>query len=215
MQFSLLDFFFPKRSLTGREGEWVMCFERERIVPCLTVELAAFLRTQGIHHVDSIVSAVPYAGAKLLQRAIRMFKYSRVRAVEGELVRLLAFVAAARRDVCGAAVLCPVPLHWTRNLERGFNQARVLADGIGTVAKMPVADLLRRTRSTGHQAHRRRTERMLAMRGAFRVRSGAKVPARVVLIDDIATTGATLDACAKALKDAGVRYVEAWVVARG
>ena len=76
-------------------------------------------------------------------------------------------------------------------------------------------NLLKRVRATGHQAWRGRAERLISVKGAFGLSKGKSVPDRVILIDDLATTGATLDACAKALKDAGANYVEAWVVAHG
>ena len=77
------------------------------------------------------------------------------------------------------------------------------------------SNLLKRVRDTGHQAWRSREERLCSMLNAFTVRRGVTVPSHVILIDDIATTGATLDACAKALKSSGVQTVDAWVVARG
>lgn len=215
MQISVLDFFFPKRSLTGMEGEWVHAFERNSIMMLLTRETGLALRKRGIEHLDYLVSAAPYDASPVLRRAIRMMKYHRVRAVEGELVRLLTMVARDRRASCAGAALCPVPLHWTREFQRGFNQAEILAGGIAGASGLPVRRLLCRVRPTGHQAHRKRKERMYAMRGAFRVRRHEDLPAHVILVDDIATTGATLDACAKTLKDTGVTRVEAWVVARG
>jgi ComF family protein len=110
-------------------------------------------------------------------------------------------------------VLCPVPLHWSRRFFRGFNQSQLLANVVARERGFLVESLLRRIRPTGHQAKRSREERLVSLHGSFTVVS-QELPHRVILIDDLSTTGATLDACAKCLKDAGVAVVEAWVVAR-
>jgi predicted amidophosphoribosyltransferase len=111
-------------------------------------------------------------------------------------------------------VLCPVPLHWLRRFGRGFNQAECLARVVAAERGLPVRGLLMRIRWTGSQVQRCRSERLTAVRGAFRCRI-PDPPAHLVLIDDLSTTGATLDACARALKEAGARYVEGWVIAHG
>ena len=79
-----------------------------------------------------------------------------------------------------------------------------------------VSELLRRVRPTGHQARRTRAERFVGVRDAFAVRGrSATLPPRVILVDDLSTTGATMDMCAKTLKNSGVERVEGLVVAMG
>ena len=112
-------------------------------------------------------------------------------------------------------VLCPVPLHWTRKFHRGFNQAEVIAQSLSAKTGWPVIQLLKRSKPTGHQAFRTRTERFEAMQDVFVSIAKSQTPLCVLLIDDVFTTGATMDSCAKALKRAGVKFVAGLVAAHG
>ncbi len=117
-----------------------------------------------------------------------------------------------------ADLIAPVPLHWTRLLKRRFNQSAELTREVADLAGRPVApDLLRRTRKTATQDGRSREERHANMIGAFVVRDQWReriADARVLLVDDVMTTGATLSACAEACRDAGAARVDALVFAR-
>jgi ComF family protein len=114
--------------------------------------------------------------------------------------------------IAGAEVAVPVPLHASRRRERGFNQAEDLARSIG----LPIVAALRRVRRTPPQADLPAGKRHGNVRGAFAPGSDCpSITGRiVVLIDDVSTTGATLDACARVLKDAGAREVRALTAAR-
>ncbi|MBP1605131.1 MAG: utilization protein GntX [Acidobacteria bacterium] len=139
-------------------------------------------------------------------------KYGRHRSVAG---RLSALVRAEMGDVlAGADCVVPVPLHWTRHWTRGFNQAADLAKGLG----LPVVHGLARARRTASQTTLSSGRRHANVKGAFVVQHG-RVPRilrgrTVVLVDDVCTTGATLEACARVLVGAGVREVRAVTVAR-
>ncbi|HAI98879.1 TPA: ComF family protein [Candidatus Peribacteria bacterium] len=207
----LLDFLFPRRSLTGKGGQWITPAERSRLKTYPVIEREEILRKRGLKFLDTLRAASAYRDCPLLKKAIQTFKYGRVRSLAGDLAALIDTVAPPLKD----AVLCPVPLHWTRLVMRGFNQSELLADAVSARRRLPVQKLLKRVRSTGHQALRPgRSERFMAIEGAFRCTT-KNVPACVILIDDLSTTGATLDACAKVLKETGVQKVEAWVVAHG
>jgi predicted amidophosphoribosyltransferase len=128
-------------------------------------------------------------------------------------------VAAALADaiVVSAApppvdVITWVPLARRRLAERGYDQSRALAVGLGRRTGIPARRLLRRAVATGPQAQRRGRERREAMRGAFAVTRTP--PARVLLVDDVLTTGATAGACAEALAAAGARAVHLVTAAR-
>jgi ComF family protein len=108
----------------------------------------------------------------------------------------------------------PVPLHWTRRLERGFNQADLLARGIARALDRPVeGSLLRRVRRGPRQLGLSRRERRRVLRGVFAAAPAAR-GRRILLIDDVVTTGATLEAGALALRRAGARSVVAFAICR-
>jgi ComF family protein len=114
-----------------------------------------------------------------------------------------------------ADLIAPVPLHWTRLLKRRFNQSAELSREVAELAGAPSApDLLRRTRQTETQDRKNRAERHDNMDGAFAVRDQWRTRidgARVLLVDDVMTTGATLSACAEACRAAGAALVFARV----
>jgi ComF family protein len=114
-----------------------------------------------------------------------------------------------------ADVLVPVPLHSSRLAERGYNQSALLAAELSRATGLPVADgPLRRIRPTEPQMALPAERRRANVVGAFAVRSAELVGARVLLIDDVCTTGSTLEACAAALKAAGTLQVRALTLAR-
>jgi ComF family protein len=117
-----------------------------------------------------------------------------------------------------AELIVPVPLHWTRLARRRFNQAALLALALGRVAGRPVSpDLLERKRATSSQGHLGRLARFRNVKGAIRV-APRHLPTvenrRVLLIDDVITTGATIEAAAKALISAGARGVDVLALAK-
>ena len=125
-------------------------------------------------------------------------------------------VAGAPPDLLAAgAQLVPVPLHPTRTRRRGFNQAERLAAAIGCRTGMPVSDCLRRRGpAAGRQVGRGRADRLAGIGDAVELGPGLAAPPDVVLVDDVVTTGATLAACAAALRGAGARRVRAVSYAR-
>jgi ComF family protein len=149
-----------------------------------------------------------YDGA--LRAVIHAFKYGDRRSLARPLAELMRRRGSQMLD--GAAAAIPVPLHASRRRERGFNQAEDLARHL----RLPVVGALERVRPTTAQAALPAARRHGNVRGAFAPTkaAGALRGAVVVLIDDVSTTGATLDACARALKAAGVGEVRALTAAR-
>jgi ComF family protein len=114
-------------------------------------------------------------------------------------------------------VLMPVPLHPLRLAERGFNQSALLARGVASRTNMHLAlDAVRRTRATTAQARLKSTSRGKNVSGAFSLSDHARpLPPQVVLLDDVVTTGCTVDACAQPLREAGVSVVGVLTCALG
>jgi ComF family protein len=112
-------------------------------------------------------------------------------------------------------VIIPVPLHPARQRERGFNQASLLAELLGKQMSVEYQPLLERVRYTTTQTALDRAERIENLHNAFRLRKNADVRRlRVLLIDDVLTTGSTLSECARILKRAGALSVHAATAAR-
>jgi ComF family protein len=137
-----------------------------------------------------------------------------------DLAPLLAgwMARAGRELLADADALIPVPLHWRRLWARRFNQSATLAREIGKSANVPVLhDALRRARATAHQVGLSKAQRAENVQGAFRVPTDAKgevTGRRIVLIDDVLTSGATSDTCARVLLRAGAKAVDVLVFAR-
>jgi ComF family protein len=113
------------------------------------------------------------------------------------------------------AAIVPLPLHDSRLRQRGYDQALELARPLARALQVPLlADVLKRSRATAPQSELDAGARQRNLRRAFEVRSNGSLPEHVVLVDDVMTTGATLQAAAKQLLRAGVERVDAWVCAR-
>jgi ComF family protein len=125
---------------------------------------------------------------------------------------------AGRELTADADALLPVPLHWRRLWARRFNQSAALARAISDVCGVPVLDgSLKRVRATPQQVGLSKTERADNVQGAFRVPAEQKfniAGRRLLLIDDVLTSGATVDTCARALLRAGAAHVDVLVFAR-
>lgn len=112
--------------------------------------------------------------------------------------------------------IVPVPLHRLRKREREFNQAEILARDLARRRNLPFLDALNRLRYTVTQTHFDRRRRMQNLRDAFELRQNVSVQGKhLLLVDDVLTTGSTLDECARVLLEAGAESVRALTVARG
>jgi ComF family protein len=155
---------------------------------------------------------IAYVFQSPLREAVHQLKYRRVRRIARPLGALMAEHLIAH-PVAIDAVLA-IPLHSTRLAERGFNQAEALAREIANLLDLPlIATGLRRVRATEQQAHLDARARAENMRDAF-AWEGAAPPRRLLLVDDVLTTGATMGACAVVLRNAGAESIHGLALAR-
>jgi ComF family protein len=125
---------------------------------------------------------------------------------------------AGREILAEADALVPVPLHWRRQWARRFNQSAMLAAAISAESRVPIAaGVLKRVKATAQQVGLTRTERASNVQGAFKVPEESKAAVsnrRFVLVDDVLTSGATVEGCARALNRAGAANVDVLIFAR-
>lgn len=224
------DLLFPKRCVgCGRIGAYVCVTCAAGMHPILAHEnicpMCGRLALDGITHprcrtrygVDGLSSAFHYAG--VVRRAVTTVKYRLVTGIARELVSLIPDwrIDAIKQKVGSGSILIPIPLHPSRFRERGFNQAEVLGTCLG--ARMDIrlhAGVLVKKRKTIPQVMMTsRAERIRNMTDVFGMREGVlRIPASVILFDDVFTTGATMRGAAHVLKQNGVRFVWAVTIAR-
>lgn len=219
-----LDLLFPKWCVgCGREGEVICRSCRERLVrvrPPLCPQCgkpqpkgtlcSGCLNWQAA--TDGIRSPFQFEG--VIREAILQLKYRNLRALSETLAELLGDYLTAHP--LPAEVLVPVPLHRKRLRERGYNQSSLLAQKLGKLANLPVVDnSLSRQRQALPQAQSKTVaERRNNVAGAFTCCDQRLKDRQILLIDDVATSGATLNACTAALKAVGATSVWGLTLAR-
>lgn len=239
-----LDIIFPIYCLgCGEEGEWICrrCIEKIELLKKQACPLCGEENSTGARcfnccektALDGVIVAAAYFGKdkkeSLIKNAIHVFKYRFAKDLAEPLselaIRQLKGRGIMRREkaiVFGPEimdkVIVPVPLHSRRFRWRGFNQAELLADKIAKHFDLPLINsaLIRQKNNIPQADIKERMERINNIRGAFICTEPDKIKNKtVVLVDDVATTSATLGECAKALKMSGAKEVWGVVVARG
>lgn len=218
------DFLFPQYCIgCGREGSvlCLSCMEKlDRLPPpfCLRcgLPLTGSFPCRDCAELELAIDGIrsPLIFQKLTRKAVHQLKYQNMRLMAVPLARVLYSYLA--ENPIETDFLVPVPLHPQRLRERGYNQSLLLARHLGKLSGIPVRnDILKRRLNTPPQARTAGSvERHLNMRGAFAGTYGKLKDKKVLLIDDVSTSGATLDACALALKKAGASSVWGLTVAR-
>jgi ComF family protein len=159
---------------------------------------------------DTAYSFGSYEGP--LRQLIHLFKYGKVESLAKPLSRLLARSLPQNESF---DCIIAMPMHWRKHWERGFNQAELLARPIARRYGLKLSSNLRRARYTKSQAGLTEPQRRENLRGSFRLRRPEEISGRrILLVDDVFTTGATLRAAAVALKSAGAARVSALTLAR-
>ncbi len=170
--------------------------------------------TQGKFGFQAARSFGVYEGA--LAHAIVLLKYERLEPLGTYFAMQLLQLVRSDAQLQALDVVVPVPLHRQKHKDRGFNQVDLFARPLARRLRLPYRPvLLLRSRPRPEKHLLSQEERWEAVRGAFAIRQGDRVDnLRVLLLDDVMTTGATLDACARALGEAGARSVLGLTVAR-
>jgi ComF family protein len=187
----------PRCAGCGAPGSWLCLACRDLCEP--------------VRH-GRVTAAGTYGGA--LREAIHRFKYEGERALANELGALVAScVASDLATGVALDVVVPAVLHPDRARSRGYDQAMLLAAVVAQRTALPLRIPLRRIRPAAPQVVLDRAARAENLRGAYVAEAGALRGARVALVDDVATTGATLAAATGALRAAGARAVRSYVIA--
>ena len=188
----------PQPGFTQKEGEALLC-------PACQERTYAFERARSFALYEEAVV-----------RAILLLKFEQIEPLGAWFAERLAEVVNDEGARLAADVVVPVPLHRERERERGYNQAALISKPLAKKLRLPhKAVLLMRTRARPDKQVLSLEERWESVRGAFATRPGSQVDnLRVLLVDDVLTTGATLDACARALREAGAKSVIGLTVAR-
>lgn len=215
----------------GREGEWWCAFCRENgaegpvfLCPvCQKESVGGEVcgACRGKTFLDGAAAFFPYRENSPAGKLIKIFKYQYATDVRGVLEKITEANGEKIFDLSSAVFFAPVPLHPRRFRERGFNQAEIFALVLAgfinkSGGKTRVLNILSRARSTRQQAKLSREERWQNVAGAFTPHEWPSVPpSKIFLVDDVFTTGATMEECAKVLKQNGVKEVRAVTLARG
>ena len=202
----LLELLYPRRavcmgcgSAAGFGREW-LCDD------CRTVMAKLWLGAQPLPEVpEAGAAAFCYRYAGPVKGVVRRLKYGGVRRLAEAMAADMTRACGALRPV-GADLVTFVPMHPRRRRRRGYNQAELLARGLAARMDLPCEAVLRRTRNARQQARLNRRQRLENLKGGFAC-DGTVAGRRVLLVDDVCTTGATLRVCAQALRAKGAAAV--------
>lgn len=211
---AILDFLFPICCVGCKKEKTHCCTECfNAIAPAAPV-----IETQnGDFAFEKIIAAAPHEEGSPIAKLIHRFKYDGAREIGMILAEFIKKEWRENIRLPQNSILAPVPLHSRRRLFRGFNQSEILAHEIGKIFGLRCENLLRRHIYTRPQVELGHKNRLKNIAGAFSPASPqCKCDPRAVyvLVDDVATTGATLNECAKVLKSAGAAKIMCIVVCR-
>ncbi len=216
---SVLDLFLPPSCFNcGSESDWLCqsCYDQVAFITSNVCDLCGTptnnkplsceqCNNNPLKYVDGIRVA-SYFEDNPIRVGIHRLKYRNHKAIAPSLSQILANTYTQHRLNCN--VIVPVPLHPSRQKERGYNQSELLAKPLGEMLNLPVrTKTLQRTQKTKSQMTLGASERRENVANAFKCCDNQLSGLNVLLIDDVCTTGSTLDSCAVALKETGVKSV--------
>ncbi|MDD5312168.1 MAG: ComF family protein [Dehalococcoidia bacterium] len=217
------DFFFPRQCIgCGKVGDFIcdQCSKKlPRLLPPICQKCgkpessgiycqACWKKQDGI---DAIRSVFIFNG--MIRTAVHELKYRNLRAIAAPLAGHMADYA--NENIISGDIVVPVPLHIKRLRQRGYNQSELLAIEFAGIVKLPISNCLSRTRDSQPQVRTSNANmRRENVKNAFSCANKEIIDRHVILIDDVCTSGATLEACTVALKQAGVKNVVGFTLAR-
>ena len=221
----VLDATVPKRCIGCNVFDTWLCDSCHTTLPLLTEQKCGICKKvitplgetcpncQKNAYIDSIVIVSSYDN-DLLKRLIHNFKYKFI-AELSEPLGLLVAQGLLNSHLLSPDLIIPIPLHKRRLRWRGFNQSELLANSIGLTIPIDSTSLLRQRYTTSQVKVKSRKKRLNNLKGAFAISNPEKIKGKyILLVDDIITTGSTINECAKTLKNAGAKKVSAIVLAR-
>lgn len=207
------DYLFPHFCLGCREEGTILCFKCQATISVLGV----FVPLENTKFLDDHSALGFFEENNLLQKLLYAYKYNFVEDVLTIFQILMQqFLKLNKHYFDGIDRLVPVPLHKRRLSERGFNQAEEIAKILAVELRLPLENILIRKKSTKQQAKLQKQERVENIKDAFALKEGFDIKGKnILVVDDVFTTGSTLDECARILKEAGAEMVKAFTLARG
>ena len=202
-----LDIFLPRRCVGCGIECTFLCMNCHASVP----QKAPLILESSC--LEMVYIAHSYNTKEVIGKLIKKLKYQFSQELAKTLVELSAPVLCDFVPWKDIECFAPVPLSDQRLKWRGFNQAEILAQYLGQKFDIPVCNIFKKVRHTKVQAHLSRVERLKNLENAFAVQPGT-LPKSVCIIDDVYTTGATMQACARTLRNAGVEHVFGLAIAK-
>jgi len=197
--------FPPKCIICKKEGNY-LCDKHKKFSPVSN-------KNDPVNSLENLFAAVAYHDPTV-EKVIEFFKFRGF----SEIADIMTdeMIKKIHQSFFCDKVFIPIPLHWTRKIWRGFNQAEILTKFL--TKKIPNAKInynLKRTKKTQQQAKLKKNERIKNIQQAFWWDNKNGIPQNIILVDDVASTGATLDTAARILKKNGAQKIYAMVFARG
>lgn len=214
---NLLNIFWPCKCVNcGKYGNYLCqnCFS------LVEINFSPHCPIKELYFLDGLYFGTPYEN-KIVKELIRIFKYNYVKELS---LPLSSFIISHFKVINKQAkdfsdfILCPVPLHKSKLKKRGFNQSEEIANHLSAYLNIPIKNFLIKTKNTLPQTALDRLKRKANVYSAFSVNPLLEKDinnSNILLVDDVFTTGATIDECARILKQKGAQRVLGAVIARG
>jgi len=195
-------------------GEGQICLKCSHDLPVVQAVTEVEQRLQGRVPLEEIRAFLYFQSGGLTQRLLHDFKYKGNTELGQELARAFGRALLELKAFRTVDLIVPVPLHSTKTLQRGFNQSEVIARQLGEVLSLPVSSsALKRHKKSETQTRKAREDRWRNVENIFSVVSKEVRHKHLLLVDDVITTGATLESCSETLIDAGAGSISVAVLA--